>query len=82
MIPGICKAFQGAVLNDLARNAAHQLSDDLDCVVLRSRVHDGVEVRDVPQMHQRAVDPTKHCLPIIGYFASLQRSERVPDSTR
>ena len=34
MIAGVCKAFQGAVLDDLAGNAAHELSDDLDCVVL------------------------------------------------
>ena len=69
MIPGIRKALQGAVLDYLARSTAHQLSNNLNRVVLRGSVHDGVEVRDVPQVQQCAAYPATHqglALPLPG----------------
>ncbi len=78
MIPGIRKAFQGAVLDYLARNTAHQLSDNLNRVVLRGSIHDGVEVRDVPQVQQCAADPTTHqrlALPLPGTTGLMLRTK-------
>ena len=57
MVSGVCEALQGAVLDDLAGNAAQQLSNSLDGVVLRGSVQYGVEVCDVPHVQQGAVYP-------------------------